>query len=93
MFSELSDSGGECTSQSAVIESRVSGFSPAHWTIAFGNSNVNLKQSEIQSVVSLFNNLNVAVTGNGVTKVQQIAVKAEYCTDGNTKTANYKPAE
>jgi hypothetical protein len=69
----------DCSSDEAVIESRVTGFNPAQWTIAFGSSKVNLTQAEIQSMIVMFNRLNVAGVVTGITHVEQVLIKSRAC--------------
>ena len=84
----------DCSSTQAVIESRVTGFNPAKWTIVFGGSKVSLTPTEVQSMIAMLNDLKVAVVVTGITDVQQVTVTSRACNlSAAIWTATYKKAQ
>lgn len=79
---------GDCYSYEAVIESRVRGFNPAKWSIIYvdtsnftkGKKVVALTDTEIRSMITMFDRLHVASTRLAdITLVSEVAIKARSC--------------
>lgn len=78
----------DCYSTEAVIESRVRSFNPAKWSIIFVNSEnftkgkrvVALTETEIPSMIAMFDRLHVAVSRlNGIDLVSQVTITSRSC--------------
>jgi hypothetical protein len=77
-----------------VIASSAIQMNPAKWTIAFADRELELTSAEIQSMITLFNRLDVGGTLTGITHVSQVTIKSKVCGMNPANwTATYKKGE
>jgi len=70
----------DCSASEAVIESRVRSFNPAKWSILSGDIKAALTQTEIPSMITMFNRLQVAVNQeNSIDLRSIVTIKSRVC--------------